>query len=78
MRDAGWTVASTTAARPNAHPATGRSAATAAADTTRTLGSQRVRTGLIEFRTHAEPHATSAAIREFDTHTADLLRAIPA
>jgi len=41
----------------------------------RRLGSERVRTRLVEFRRAVQPHANAAAVKDFDTKFADLLRA---
>jgi len=44
-----------------------------AAAITRDLASERLRSQLRDFRRTAQPHASSVAVRNFDTHTADLL-----
>lgn len=48
--------------------------ATEAATLTRELDSERLRVQLRDFRRTAQPHASSAAVRDFDARTADLLK----
>jgi len=48
-------------------------AAGEAATLARRLGSERVRTRLVEFRRAVQPHANAAPVKDFDTKYADLL-----
>jgi len=49
-------------------------AATEAATLNRRLGSERVRSRLVEFRRAIQPHAAAAPVKDFDAKFADLLR----